>query len=219
MSKRRLFGGSDDSQGSGSAEPEDASISGSDDSSGASDSISTSEDDRQAARKALLDSGIAEPSDADIEELLAKQREAQLQPSDKPGAPTVSDIEAAAARSGGLAPRSAPKGGEGVNPAARLVRHPELEPPPGPGELRVAPSAASEVEREDWGEAPTLADLKDAHRIEVRTTDELSVGVFSAGVQVLRDPREVLVASIQDRGAQYLGALLSDPQVQVRIVE
>jgi hypothetical protein len=127
-------------------------------------------------------------------------------------------IDAAAARTGGVPPRAAPKGGEGTLAVVREVAHPELEPPPGPAEFRVAPAAPTEVDRPTFGDKPDYKALRDALFIEVQTVDELSAGIYVAGVLVQRTPTLVEVATILGRGENYLKGLLADPRIQLRIV-
>lgn len=128
------------------------------------------------------------------------------------------EVQAVAERLGGQVPRSAPKGGEGVNAILTDSPNPELEPPVPPQLYRHAPVAPGEEERERWGGTrPTAEELEKATEVEVRTVDPKSAGFYVAGIKVERFAQRAPIAGVLRRGASHLAALASDPRIEVRI--
>jgi hypothetical protein len=136
-----------------------------------------------------------------------------------PGQASQADIDAVKQRLGEV-PRSAPKAGEGANPIQTEPAHPELEPPPAPVDLRVAPSAPGAVERPSLsGTRPTLKELQEARAVRAQTVDELSGGLYVAGEFITRTPREIPLAQVIARGPGHVAALASDPRIEVELVD
>lgn len=113
-----------------------------------------------------------------------------------------------------------PKSGEATPVPADGGKGPP-EAPPLPSEF-VAPAqlAHGEDPRDDWGERPSLSELQEATRIEVRTKDPRA-GETPVPGGVLATPQGtvVLVQAIEERGSAYLAALANFAGVDIRIVE
>ncbi len=133
-------------------------------------------------------------------------------------------VKDAAAKDGGVV-RAAPKGGEGELGRAVDAAYPELQPPTPPAEYRAAPTAPGELpEREKWGQGDdrAIVNPKDVAEpgsvVEVRTRDPRSSGVYAGGEHITAAARQVQVDVVRGRSADHLSQLLTDPRVEVRVV-
>lgn len=114
-----------------------------------------------------------------------------------------------------------PKSGEATPTPPDGGKGPPESPAPPLASEFVAKAQDAEVdEREDWGDRPTLGELEDAYKIQVRTVDPRAGDTpVAGGVIATSAGVDVLVHSVRDRGASYLPALAHDERVQIRIVD